>query len=65
MTSNGAERAGRALIAGLCWVILCYLALPLIVVVAISFTTTSYLSFPPVGLTLRWYWNVLGDPTFV
>ncbi len=65
MPTNVAERAGRILIAGLCWVMLCYLALPLIVVVAISFTTTSYLSFPPVGLTLRWYLNVLGDPSFV
>ena len=60
-----AERAGRILIAGFSWIILVYLALPLIVVIAISFTTTSYLSFPPVGFTLRWYWNVLGDPTFI
>src|SRR5215203_2888920 len=53
------------LIGGVSWVVLCYLALPLIVVIAISFTTTSYLSFPPVGATLRWYANVLGDPTFI
>jgi putative spermidine/putrescine transport system permease protein len=65
MIGNLAERAGRALIAGVSWAILCYLALPLIVVVAISFTTTSYLRFPPVGATLRWYWNVVDDPTFV
>jgi putative spermidine/putrescine transport system permease protein len=65
MPTNFAERAGRMLIAGISWVVLCYLSLPLIVVVAISFTTTSHLSFPPVGATLRWYGNVLGDPTFV
>jgi putative spermidine/putrescine transport system permease protein len=60
-----AERVGRIAIAASSWVILVYLALPLFVVIAISFTTTSYLSFPPVGFTLRWYWNVLGDPTFI
>jgi putative spermidine/putrescine transport system permease protein len=60
-----AERFGRIAIAATSWVILVYLALPLFVVIAISFTTTSYLSFPPVGFTLRWYWNVLGDPTFI
>ena len=65
MPHDLAERAGRILIAGFSWIILIYLALPLIVVIAISFTTTSYLSFPPVGFTLRWYWNVLGDPTFI
>jgi putative spermidine/putrescine transport system permease protein len=65
MTSNLAERAGRMLIGSVSWVVLCYLALPLIVVIAISFTTTSYLSFPPVGATLHWYANVLGDPTFI
>jgi len=42
-----------------------YLALPLLVVIAISFTTTEYLRFPPQGLTLRWYWQILSDPTFV
>ena len=65
MNSNLAERAGRVLIAGVSWVVLCYLARPLLVVIAISFTTTSYLSFPPVGATLRWYANVLSDPTFI
>jgi putative spermidine/putrescine transport system permease protein len=34
-------------------------------VIAISFTTTEYLKFPPEGLTLRWYWKVVSDPTFV
>jgi putative spermidine/putrescine transport system permease protein len=65
MPTNFGERAGRFFIAGVSWVVLCYLAVPLIVVVATSFTTTSYLSFPPVGATARWYANVLGNPSFV
>lgn len=60
-----AEKFGRAFIATVSWIVLLYLALPLIVVVAISFTATEYLKFPPQGFTLRWYWNVVSDPTFV
>ena len=46
MTSNLADRAGRLLIGGVSWMVLCYLALPLFVVIAISFTTTAYLKLP-------------------
>jgi putative spermidine/putrescine transport system permease protein len=60
-----ADRLGRLLIAGTSWIVILYLALPLVVVIAISFTTTEYLKFPPQGFTLRWYWQVVNDPTFV
>jgi putative spermidine/putrescine transport system permease protein len=65
MKPNLADRFGRLLIAGVSWFAMLYLALPLLVVIAISFTTTEYLKFPPQGLTLRWYWQVISDPTFV
>src|SRR6478735_164484 len=65
MKPNLADRFGRLLIAGTSWFAMLYLALPLFVVIAISFTTTEYLKFPPQGLTLRWYWQVISDPTFV
>src|SRR5215472_6887964 len=65
MSPNLADQFGRLLIAGVSWIAMLYLALPLFVVVAISFTTTEYLKFPPQGLTLRWYWQVVSDPTFV
>jgi putative spermidine/putrescine transport system permease protein len=60
-----ADRFGRLFIAGVSAVAMLYLALPLLVVIAISFTATEYLKFPPQGLTLRWYWQVVSDPTFV
>jgi putative spermidine/putrescine transport system permease protein len=60
-----ADRLGRLLIAGTSWIVILYLALPLVVVIAISFTTTEYLKFPPQGFTLRWYWQVVNDATFV
>lgn len=54
--------SGLALVAGL---VLLLLQLPVIVVVLASFTDTSYLTVPPKGLTLRWYWTVLGDSSYL
>ena len=59
------NRIGRVFLGGIASLVLVFLAVPLIVVVALSFTTTSYLAFPPVGMTTRWYAAVLGDPTFI
>jgi putative spermidine/putrescine transport system permease protein len=42
-----------------------YLALPLIVLVGASLTATSFLAFPPRGLTLGWYGKLLADPSYV
>jgi putative spermidine/putrescine transport system permease protein len=44
---------------------LAYLVLPLVVIVGSSLTTSSFLAFPPEGVTLTWYANMLGDPSYV
>lgn len=44
---------------------LAYLVLPLAVIVGSSLTTTSFLAFPPQGVTLAWYGKMLGDPSYV
>ena len=49
----------------LAWVVLGYLALPLVIIVGASLTTTDFLVFPPQGLTLRWYGAVLQDSTYL
>jgi putative spermidine/putrescine transport system permease protein len=41
-----------------------FMTLPTVVVVAVSFNPTAILSFPPAGLSLRWYENVLTYPQF-
>jgi putative spermidine/putrescine transport system permease protein len=46
-------------------VILGFLIMPLIVIVAASLTTTSYLSFPPQGLTFKWYASVLSNAAYL
>ena len=48
------RRMALPLIAGLA---LFYLILPILVVVPLSFSSASYLSFPPPGFSLRWYRN--------
>ncbi|HMK80263.1 MAG TPA: ABC transporter permease subunit [Xanthobacteraceae bacterium] len=44
---------------------LAYLALPLVVLLGASVTATSYLSFPPRGVTLAWYGRMLDDPSYL
>jgi len=41
-----------------------FMTLPTLVVIAVSFNPTAILSFPPAGLSLRWYVNVLTYPQF-
>ena len=48
-------RPARAVQVGLTALILLYLLFPVIVVLTISFSSATYLRFPPPGLSLRWY----------
>jgi putative spermidine/putrescine transport system permease protein len=41
-----------------------FMTLPTVVVIAVSFNPTAILSFPPAGLSLRWYANVFTYPQF-
>jgi putative spermidine/putrescine transport system permease protein len=50
----------RVVVVGL----LAFLTLPTVVVIAVSFNPTAILAFPPAGLSLRWYENVLTYPQF-
>lgn len=42
-----------------------FLMLPLFIVFPISFSSSSYLEFPPPGFSLRWYQNYIDDATWV
>lgn len=59
------DRLGRGALSGVSILALIFLTFPLLVVVGISFTTTEYLRFPPVGLTLKWYSRFFHDASFV
>jgi putative spermidine/putrescine transport system permease protein len=45
--------------------VIAFLQVPVIVVVLAGFSETSYLTIPPQGLTLRWFKQVLTDPTYL
>jgi putative spermidine/putrescine transport system permease protein len=58
-------RGGTATISIVAWVVVAYLALPLMIIIAMSFTATDHLTFPPEGLSLRWYQEVFLDPSYI
>jgi len=58
MTGSGAvSRILTAVTVAVC----AYLVLPTLAVVPVSFTATDYITFPPQGLSLRWYEVFMGD----
>jgi len=55
---------GALLARGTLVALLAFMTLPTVVVVVASFNPTAILSFPPAGLSLRWYVNALTYPQF-
>ncbi|WP_118182113.1 ABC transporter permease [Paraburkholderia phosphatilytica] len=55
----------RAALRTLAWLVLAYLALPLVIVVGASLTSSEFLTFPPHGLTLHWYVVAMRDPSYM
>ena len=58
---SGAPRALRAAAVAFVAAMLLFLLAPLVVVMAASLSAGGYLVFPPQGLSLKWYAEVLGD----
>ena len=52
------------LIALVCAATMIFILAPLLVTVAISVSTSPFVTFPPRGFTLSWYARVLADPEF-
>lgn len=52
------------LAAAVAVLVLLFLALPIFVVLPLSFSSGDYLTFPPPGFSLRWYERFLADPTW-
>jgi putative spermidine/putrescine transport system permease protein len=50
---------GRATFNVTWMLVLAFLALPILVVAALSFSSASYLTFPPPAFGIRWYWTYL------
>lgn len=61
----GNEGIGVLAIRTFALAVLAILLAPLIVLVAASFSASDYVSFPPRGLSLKWYAKFFTDPAFV
>lgn len=47
------------------WVLVLFLLAPLLVVVLVSIAADQFITFPPSGLSLRWFRAVFDEPSFV
>ena len=54
-------RSAPRWLAALAAIVLFYLMFPIFVIVPLSFSSGTYLSFPPPGWSLRWYQNFFGS----
>ncbi|HEY3849051.1 MAG TPA: ABC transporter permease [Acetobacteraceae bacterium] len=45
--------------------VLLFLALPILLIVVVSFSSAAYLTFPPPGFGLRWYRAYVGSPEWL
>ncbi len=47
------------------WIALLFLFLPLLIILPLSFSSAQFLSFPPPGLSLRWYAKLFSSPEWL
>jgi len=57
-------RVASVLLWSVAWLILLYLIAPQFVILPLSFSSESFLAFPPAGWSMRWYESVLGNPAW-
>lgn len=58
------SRAGDRILSGYVGLVLLFLALPILVVVPLAFSTDASLIFPPRGFSLKWFANILARSEF-
>ncbi|MFC0271760.1 ABC transporter permease [Metabacillus herbersteinensis] len=59
------KRLPKFLFNFVCFLVYGFLLAPIVVVLMSSLTTTEYIVFPPKGLTLRWYFELVEHPEFM
>jgi len=58
-------RVWTALRLATCALVAVYMIAPLAIIVIISFSSAAFLTFPPPGLSLRWYQRVFDNPVWL
>lgn len=59
------QGAGEWMLWGVGLAVFAFLVFPTVLIVPISFSSTSFLKFPPPGYSLQWYRAFLGDPKWI
>ncbi|MEQ4618243.1 MAG: ABC transporter permease [Corticimicrobacter sp.] len=59
------ERIWYVALRVICVLILLYLVLPIMAIVPLSFSSSSFLAYPIPGFSLRWYENLLEAPEWI
>ncbi|MBT3067645.1 ABC transporter permease [Rhodoferax sp. U11-2br] len=57
-----ADKAGWWTLRLVCVAVLIYLVAPILAIIPLSFSSSSFLSYPMPGLSLRWYENLFNAP---
>ena len=52
------------LLGAFAFLVFLFLLAPLVIIIGASLSDTTYLTFPPQGLTLRWFWNIFEISAF-
>jgi putative spermidine/putrescine transport system permease protein len=58
---NGLSLLTRLFVAA----VIVFLAAPVIIIVSVAFTSAEFVTFPPTGISLRWFRQVLTDTQFM
>ncbi|MDH3659956.1 MAG: ABC transporter permease [Alphaproteobacteria bacterium] len=62
--ADGGARIGRIVLIGFTALVLLYLVMPTFVILPMSFSNKTYLSFPPPGWSLKWYQSLAERPDY-
>jgi putative spermidine/putrescine transport system permease protein len=59
---TGTDRAARTLSWAICWLTVAFLMTPLVITVAVSFTSSAVYTLPPETWSLRWWQSMVRRP---
>lgn len=62
--ADGGARIGRIVLIGFTALVLLYLVMPTFVILPMSFSNKTYLSFPPPGWSFKWYQSLAERPDY-
>ena len=63
--SNVRDQLGALLLRGFVWLVMLFVLTPLLVISTMAFTAGEFLTFPPDGLSVRWFEVLLADSSWL